>query len=121
LCNCLIIQNLDNNNIVNDSDNKISIPPCYLDYIEVFDEKNCDKLPPLYREFDCEINLKDNSILFYGPIYPLTEEERDELKKYINVTKSSVSKIRTLVQWLVTLTMTNTSWVRLTPQPILHK
>ncbi|KAG4088023.1 hypothetical protein H8356DRAFT_1336737 [Neocallimastix lanati (nom. inval.)] len=29
-----------------------------------------------------------------------------------HVTKSSVSKIRTLVQWLVTLTMTNTSWCK---------
>ncbi|KAG4100926.1 hypothetical protein H8356DRAFT_1322910, partial [Neocallimastix lanati (nom. inval.)] len=28
----------------------------------------------------------------------------------LHVTKSSISKIRTLVQWLVTLTMTNTSW-----------
>jgi len=80
LCNCLIIQNL--NNIVNDSNNKISIPPCYLDYIEVFDKKNCDKLSP-YREYDCEIYLMDNSIIFYGPIYPLTEAESDELIKYI--------------------------------------
>jgi len=93
LCNCLIIQNLDNNNIVNDSDNKISIPPCYLDYIEVFDEKNCDKLPP-HREYNCEINLKDNSIILYGPIYPLTEAERDELKKYIkeNLAKGFIRK-----------------------------
>jgi len=39
-------------------------------------------LPP-HRVYDCEINLKDNSILFYGPLYPLTELEREELKKQL--------------------------------------
>ena len=39
----------------------------------------------------------------------------------IIVTKSTVSKIVTMVYWLVTLTMTIASWVRLTPQPILQK
>jgi len=93
LCNCLVIKNLDNNNIVNDSNIKIFIPPYYLDYIKVFDEKNCDELPP-HREYDCERNLKDNSILFYGPIYPLTEAEKDELKKYIkeNLAKGFIRK-----------------------------
>jgi len=48
----------------------------------VFNEKNCNVLPP-HRVYDCEINLKDNSILFYGPLYPLTELEREELKKQL--------------------------------------
>jgi len=39
-------------------------------------------LPP-HRVYDCEINLKDNSILFYSPLYPLTELEREELKKQL--------------------------------------
>jgi len=54
-----------------------------MEFKEVFNEKNCDKLPP-HREYDCEIKLKDKSNLFYGPLYPLTEVERDELKKYLN-------------------------------------
>ena len=56
------------------------MPPIYKDFIKVFNERNCNILPP-HREYDCEIKLKDNSNLFYGPIYPLTEAERDELKK----------------------------------------
>jgi len=47
--------------------------------MEVFNERNYDIFPP-HREYDCEIRLKDKSNLFYGPIYPLTEAERDELK-----------------------------------------
>ena len=53
-----------------------------LDYKEVFNEKNCSILPP-HRVYDCEINLKDNSTLFYGPLYPLTELGREELKKQL--------------------------------------
>jgi len=60
----------------------IGVPPIYKDFIEVFNERNCNILPP-HREYNCEIKLKDNSNLSYGPIYPLTEAERDELKKYI--------------------------------------
>jgi len=48
----------------------------------VFNEKNCSVLPP-HRVYDCEINLKDNSSLFYGPLYPLTELEWEELKKQL--------------------------------------
>ncbi|OUM69981.1 hypothetical protein PIROE2DRAFT_1918 [Piromyces sp. E2] len=79
-CNCLIIQNSFSNDNISDkpNDNNFSSPPCYFDYIEVFDEKHCENLP-LHFQYDYEIRLKDNSILFYGPIYPLIERERDEL------------------------------------------
>ena len=60
----------------------VKVPIIYLDYKEVFNEKNCNVLPP-HRVYDFEINLKNNSILFYGPLYPLTELERDELKKQL--------------------------------------
>ena len=50
-------------------------------------------LPP-HWEYDCEIKLKDNSNLFYGPIYPLIETERDELKMYLkeNLEKGFIRK-----------------------------
>ena len=67
---------------LNKDENLVKVPIIYLDYKEVFNEKNCNVLPP-HRVYDCEINLKDNSILFYGPLYPLTELERDELKKQL--------------------------------------
>ena len=60
---------------------------------EVFNENNCNVLPP-HRNYDCEIKLKDNCSLFYGPLYPLTETEREELKKYLeeNLKKGFIRK-----------------------------
>jgi len=89
ICNCLKISNFENKL----NQKIIGIPPIYKNYAEVFNERNCDILPP-HREYDCEIRLKDNSNLFYGPIYPLTEVERDELKKYIkeNLEKGFIRK-----------------------------
>jgi len=91
ICKCLNISNFEN--ALNQK--VIGVPPLYKEYIEVFNERNCDILPP-HREYDCEIRLKDNSNLFYGPIYPLTEAERDELKKYIkeNLEKGFIRKSR---------------------------
>eukprot|EP00833_Pecoramyces_ruminatium_P003331 jgi/Orpsp1_1/1177363/evm.model.c7180000061152.1 len=82
-----------NCNIINKEKGCKNIPIQYLDLREVFNERNCDKLPP-HREYDCEIKLKDNSSLFYGPLYSLTEVEREELKKYLeeNLKKGFIRK-----------------------------
>jgi len=89
ICKCLYISSIEN-----DLNQKtIRVSTMYKDFIEVFNERNCNILP-LYREYDCEIKLNDNSNLFYDPIYPLTEAERDELKKYIkeNLEKGFIKK-----------------------------
>jgi len=78
---CNESKSCENSNLNKDS-NSVTVPIIYLDFKEVFNEKNCNVLPP-HRVYDCEINLKDNSILFYGPLYPLTELEREELKKQL--------------------------------------
>ena len=59
---CLKISNFENKL----NQKIIGIPPIYDNYVEVFNERNCNVLPP-HREYDCEIRLKDNSNLFYGP------------------------------------------------------
>ena len=89
ICNCLKISNFENKL----NQKIIGIPPIHKNYAEVFNERNCNVLPP-HRKYDCEIRLKDNSNLFYGLIYPLTELERDELKKYIkeNLEKGFIRK-----------------------------
>ena len=76
-CNCIKKIRKDNFKIKSNNNKSIVIPSHCL----VFNERNCDVLPP-HREYDCKIKLKDYSNLFYGPIYPLKETERDELKKY---------------------------------------
>jgi len=59
------------------------LPTKLMKFKDVFDEISANKLPP-HRIYDCEINLKPDSTLYYGPIYPLTEKESDALKKYID-------------------------------------
>jgi len=47
---------------------------------DVFDPKAAEKLP-LHRLYDCEIRLKPDSKLFYGPIYPLTDKKSTVLNE----------------------------------------
>jgi len=42
-----------------------------------------NELPP-HRLYDCEIKLMPNTVLFYRPIYPLTEKESTTFKEYID-------------------------------------
>jgi len=79
---CNNFKSCNENKNLNKDPNSVTVPIIYLDFKEVFNEKNFNVLPP-YRVYDCEINLKDNSILFYGPLYPLTELELEKLKKQL--------------------------------------
>jgi len=65
--------------------NKInkSLPKKLLPFKDVFSEIYVNELPP-HRPYDCEIKLMPNTVLFYGPIYPLTEKESTTLKEYID-------------------------------------
>jgi len=69
------------------------LPDELSEFIDVFSETEASKLPP-HRPYDCEIQLKPNSKLFYGPIYPLTEKETAALKEYIseNLRKGFIRK-----------------------------
>ncbi len=69
------------------------MPAKLIPFKDVFDESSTNKLPP-HRPYDCEIKIKPNSQLFYGPIYPLTEKESDALKDYIdeNLSKGFIRK-----------------------------
>jgi len=66
-----------------ESETKVSLPSVLSQFSDVFNESSADKLPP-HRPYDCQINLVENSKLYYGPIYPLTDEESTALKEYIN-------------------------------------
>ncbi len=58
------------------------IPEPYRDLKEVFSKVKADKLPP-HRLTDCKIVLQKDATLHYGPIYPLSEQENEALKDYI--------------------------------------
>lgn len=59
------------------------IPIQYRDIKEVFSKKQADKLPP-HRPVDCKIVLQKDATLHYGPIYPMSGEESQVLKEYID-------------------------------------
>ena len=81
-----IINNTKNQHKEPNEDNKNVIyllPTKLSSFMDVFSEVAANMLPP-HRQYDCEINLKPNTNLYYGPIYPLTEKELVAFKKYID-------------------------------------
>ena len=76
-----------------DTDPESCLPDELAHFKDVFSESSADKLPP-HRPYDCQINLIKDSKLFYGPIYPLTDEESSALKEYIqeNLKKGFIRK-----------------------------
>jgi len=102
-CSCTTVSNSDSkfislslesiNDISNSSNRIITLPKELISYKDVFSESAANELPP-HRPYDCEIRLKENSKLFYGPIYPLTDEESKALEKYIkeNLKKGFIRK-----------------------------
>ena len=77
MANNLLVETFVTNNI-----NK-SLPKKLIPFKDVFSEIYANELPP-HRPYDCEIKLMPNTVLFYGPIYPLTEKESTALKEYID-------------------------------------
>ena len=80
--------------IINEESEKIVTLPKVLSlFKDVFSEASANILPP-HRPYDCQINLIDNAKLYYGPIYPLNDEETTALKEYIqeNLKKGFIRK-----------------------------
>lgn len=78
----------------NDSSNSSpSIPKELSSFNDVFIESSANVLPP-HCPYDCAINLKENFNHFYGPIYPLTDEESNALEDHIkeNFAKGFIRK-----------------------------
>jgi hypothetical protein len=61
-------------------------------YADVFVTYSLSSLLPHRPGFDCEVNLKPNSVPPFGKMYNLSKPEQDELKKYIfdNVQKGFI-------------------------------
>jgi len=64
-----------------DTPNK-TLPAIYLEFSDVFSEEEAKILPP-HSSFDCAIDLKPNTKLYYSAIYPLTIPEEIALEKII--------------------------------------
>uniref|UniRef100_A0A8C5PRD9 Retrotransposon gag domain-containing protein n=1 Tax=Leptobrachium leishanense TaxID=445787 RepID=A0A8C5PRD9_9ANUR len=59
-----------------------SLPEQYHDFLDVFDKKKAESLPPR-RHYDCPIDLLPGAPIPYGRIFPLSEPELKVLKEYI--------------------------------------
>jgi transposase InsO family protein len=59
------------------------LPPEYQEFADVFDERNADILPP-HREHDHEIHLEPGSAPPHGRLYPLSQKEMEELRRYLD-------------------------------------
>ena len=72
---------------------EVSLPKELVKFKDVFSESSANKLPP-HRTYDCQINLVKDAKLYYGPIYPLNDEETAALKEYIkeNIKKGFIRK-----------------------------
>uniref|UniRef100_A0A6I8SYT0 CCHC-type domain-containing protein n=1 Tax=Xenopus tropicalis TaxID=8364 RepID=A0A6I8SYT0_XENTR len=58
------------------------IPESYHEFLDVFDERGADVLPP-HRIYDCPVDLLPGAAIPFGRIYPLSEPELTVLKDYI--------------------------------------
>ena len=87
-----IINNTKNQHKEPNEDNKNVIyllPTKLSSFMDVFSEIAANMLHP-HRQYDCEINLKPNTNLYYGPIYPfhhqingLTERVNSVIEQYL--------------------------------------
>jgi hypothetical protein len=58
------------------------------EYSDVFVSQALSSLPPHCKGFDCEVNLKPDSIPPFGQMYNLSKPELDELRKYVDENKA---------------------------------
>jgi len=66
-----------------DIDPKILLPERYHDCINTFRRAQSDKLPP-HRVYDHAIDLVPGKLPPYGPLYNMTREENEELRKELD-------------------------------------
>ena len=58
------------------------LPQAYREYVDVFSKEASDKLPP-HRSYDHKIRLESDISLGYSPLYNMSSEELQVLKKYL--------------------------------------
>lgn len=61
----------------------LNVPPAYREFLDVFDKKKAEILPP-HRPYDCPIELLPGAEIPFGRIFPLSEGELEVLRLYIN-------------------------------------
>jgi len=58
------------------------VPPEFHQYLGIMGQEAADALPK-HRPYDCKIELQENSMVPWGPIYPLSETELRTLREWL--------------------------------------
>ena len=66
-----------------ETDPKSVVPQEYHDFLDVFSKKNSDTLPP-HQKYDHKIYLKEEQKPGHAPLYKMSPEELDAVKRYLN-------------------------------------
>ena len=59
------------------------LPAQYHKFLDVFSKDNTDKLPPLHLGVDHKIKIEPGTQALSGPLYSISREELEVLKKYL--------------------------------------
>jgi hypothetical protein len=66
-----------------DPDPMAGLPPIYHEFAKVFGKEEF-KVPPPHRPYDLAIDLKEGAKLHHRPLYSMTKEESQTLRKWID-------------------------------------
>ena len=68
------------------------LPAQYHKFLDIFSKDNADKLPPLHPGVDYKIKIEPGTQAPSGPLYSMSREELEVLKKYLteNLNKSFI-------------------------------
>ena len=82
-----------NNTPQPDDKTRLSVPPQFHDFLDVFSPTEVKNLPP-HHPYDISIDLEDGTTPPFGPIYSLSLDERKALSDYIqeNLAKGFIQR-----------------------------
>ena len=58
------------------------VPEEFREYLGVMSRETAEALPE-HKSYDCRIELKEGGVAPWGPIYPLSEKEREALREWL--------------------------------------
>ena len=59
------------------------LPAQYHKFLDIFSKDNTDKLPSLHPGVDYKIKIEPGTQALFGPLYSISREELEVLKKYL--------------------------------------
>jgi len=67
---------------IDPEDSRNQVPREFREYLDIMGKEAVEVLPA-HRPYDCKIELKEGEIAPWGPIYPLSENELQNLREWL--------------------------------------